>query len=300
MSYHQPTLLVVDDEPFNLEVIQAQLDDCGYDLVMAENGTSAWEKLLAEPDRFDAVLLDRMMPDMDGIEVLKRIKRDPRLKLLPVILQTAAVSAQDVAEGLHEGAYYYLTKPFSQEVLREVIATALRDSMNSRSLMLDLANLKQAAKHMEEATFTFRNRAEAKLICALVTSICPNPQAAGMGLLELMLNAIEHGNLGISYDEKTILLQENRMDAEIEQRLTMPEYASREACVKLRRFSNHLTFTVIDEGDGFEWEKYLEMSTDRMMDNHGRGIAMAAKIAFANLNYSGKGNVVEATVALGI
>jgi CheY-like chemotaxis protein len=298
MSLNHPTLLVVDDEPLNLVIIEAQLDGCGYSLVTAENGSSAWDRLKSEPDRFDVVLLDRMMPDIDGIEILRRIKQDPQLKLLPVILQTAANSPHDIATGLREGAFYYLTKPFSQEVLREVVATALRDRMNTQAVHVDLDNLRSAAQFLEEATFVFRDRQQAQLIASMLACACPNPQAAAMGLLELMLNAIEHGNLEIGYEEKTTLLREDRLDAEIDLRLQQSQYAKREACVKLRRFKDHVTFTIIDEGHGFVWQDYLELSPERMMDNHGRGIAMARKIAFTHLAYLNKGNIVEATVAL--
>jgi hypothetical protein len=119
-----------------------------------------------------------------------------------------------------------------------------------------------------------------------------------MGLMELMLNAVEHGNLGITYDEKSKLIAENGLQEEIERRLALPEYADRIATARFRRVGKSLIFTIKDEGQGFDWKSYLEMSLDRLMDNHGRGIAMSRSISFTHLEYRGKGNCVEATIII--
>ena len=71
----------------------------------------------AEPKRFDAILLDRMMPDMDGIEILRRVKSRPEMMEVPVIMQTGMSGDGDILDGLRAGAYYYLTKPFSADTL---------------------------------------------------------------------------------------------------------------------------------------------------------------------------------------
>lgn len=298
MSNHHPTLLIVDDTPINLILIGKFLAGCDYTLELAHSGEEAWEMLQAAPAKYDAVLLDRMMPGIDGIEVLRRIKQDKRLKLLPVILQTAATFPEQLAEGLHAGAYYYLTKPLNREVLRAVVATALRDRAESIMETNDADSIRLALSQLDDARFTFRTTKSAHQIASLISSLCPSPEAAHMGLMELMINAIEHGNLGITYAEKTILIAEDRLQAEIEHRLTLPEYTSRVASIRFTRSDDHLTFTITDDGQGFDWAPYLEMSLERMMDNHGRGIAISRGISFSTLEYRGNGNCVEATIAL--
>lgn len=298
MSTHPPVLLVVDDEPLNLAVISEFLDGLGYELVLTDSGEAAWKMLLEEPSRFDAVLLDRMMPGMDGMEVLRRIKQDPLLKLLPVIMQTAASSPEQVAEGLKAGAFYYLAKPFKQGVLRAVVATALRDRADQVLETLHAKYKHLALGHLDEAHFTFSSTEDAHHIAALLSCLCPSQEAANMGLIELMLNAIEHGNLGISYEEKTRLITEDRLQEEIERRLAMPDYSGKVATVGFRRTGNNLIFTIKDQGTGFDWKVYLDMSLDRMMDNHGRGIAMSRSISFTKLEYRGNGSCVEATISL--
>jgi len=120
MSENQglPTILIVDDEEFNVDIIMDYLEDGGYNLETAYDGSEAWEKLQAEPEYFDVILLDRMMPNMNGMEVLLKIKEHPVLKTLPVILQTALAAKNEVLEGMQAGAYYYLTKPFEEAMLQ--------------------------------------------------------------------------------------------------------------------------------------------------------------------------------------
>lgn len=124
-----PVILVVDDEPLNLDIIEEFLTgkEKLYNVETASDGIEAMEKLEANPSKYDTVLLDRMMPRMSGMEVLAKMSEHPELKYIPVILQTAKVSKEDILEGLKAGAYYYLTKPFTSEILHSVVSTAVKD-----------------------------------------------------------------------------------------------------------------------------------------------------------------------------
>jgi len=296
MTQRPITLLAVDDEPLNLEVIEEYLEGNNYRIVLADSGDAAWEKLQADPEGYDAVILDRMMPGMDGMEVLRRIKQDPQLKLLPVIMQTAATSPSQMAEGLEAGAYYYLAKPFDPLVMRTVVATALREHFEHDVEMQDAESRLHALAMLDEAALTLHTREEARMAALLLSSLCPSPQVVQMGLLELMLNAVEHGNLGITYEEKTQLIATARLQEEIARRQALPEFADKVVIVSFKRKGSKLVFNIADQGRGFDWRPYLEMRLDRMMDNHGRGIAMSRSVAFTNLQYLGRGNEVEATV----
>ena len=107
-------ILAVDDEPLNLAIIEEYLcEEASYTLDTAENGEIAWSALEAACPPYDLVILDRMMPVLDGMALLRRMKADQRFAAVPVILQTAAAAPEQVREGLDAGAYYYLTKPIS-------------------------------------------------------------------------------------------------------------------------------------------------------------------------------------------
>lgn len=104
-------ILVCDDERHIVRLIQVNLERQGYTVVTAYDGKEGLEKIKAEKP--DLVVLDVMMPYMDGFEVLKTLRREPQFENLPVIMLTAKAQDKDVFEGYHYGADMYLTKPFN-------------------------------------------------------------------------------------------------------------------------------------------------------------------------------------------
>ncbi len=296
MNKNKPVILAADDEPFYLQIIAETLAESGYELAMAGSGEQAWAMLQADPQRYSAVILDRMMPEVDGIEVLRRIKRDRVLKALPVIIQTGLAAPEQIAEALRAGAFYYLVKPLNPTVLRAVVATAIRDRDEYFVGKQDAADKLKACDYLQDATLAFRTDAEARQIAILLSSFCAASEIAMMGLTELMLNAVEHGNLGITYEEKTSLIDQGRLREEVTRRLALPEFSDKTATVRFRRLGNRLVFNITDQGKGFEWPRYLEMSPERLMHNHGRGIAMSHNIVFSSLTYHAPGNSVEAVI----
>ncbi len=287
-------ILIVDDEPFNLDIILQTLEDPNYRLTAAESGEQAW-KLLCAPDRhFDLVVLDRMMRGIDGIEVLRRIKADARLAEIPVIMQTAAASPDQVREGLQAGAHYYLTKPFELEALESIVRAALDDAAQRRALFDAMNRQARVICLAESARFKLRTLDEAQHLAALLGNLFKEPQLGAMGLSELLVNAIEHGNLGIGFAEKSKLKEQGRWHEEIERRLESPQYRERCVTVTFERRADDWEFVIEDEGAGFEWQKYLELAPERAFAPNGRGIALARQLAFSRMDYECDGSRVRA------
>ena len=117
------TLLLVDDEPLNRDVLQRRLARAGHRVLTADSGAAALE--IAGAQRVDLVLLDVMMPGMDGIETLRRLRRSRSLAELPVIMVTARDTSDDVVEALDAGANDYITKPVDFAVAQARIRTQL-------------------------------------------------------------------------------------------------------------------------------------------------------------------------------
>lgn len=295
MSQNSRAILVVDDEPFNLEILAEHLTDAGYEVVTAEDGMEAWE-LLQERQDFDAILLDRMMPRMNGMELLARLKGDSRTLYIPVILQTAVGSADAVQEGLQSGAYYYLTKPFERALLLAIVAAAVNESKTRQDVMRSLQGQRHAVQLIDSANFVFASLEEAKELTSLLSAAFPDPERVALGLSELLINAVEHGNLAITYQEKTRLVQSGNWEAEVLSRLQMPEYRERRVRVSLDRLPDTIKVVVKDEGGGFDWRPFLEFSPERAFDPHGRGISMAKLMSFDDLEYQGAGNQVQVIV----
>jgi two-component system, OmpR family, alkaline phosphatase synthesis response regulator PhoP len=125
------TILVIEDDPDIRELLAFSLAKEGWTIVAAEDGESGMAKLpSANPD---CVVLDIMLPGMDGLEVLKALKADPARKRLPVIMTTAKGEESDVVTGLELGAEDYVVKPYSPKVLAARIRAALRRSYESQN-----------------------------------------------------------------------------------------------------------------------------------------------------------------------
>ena len=120
-----PRILIVDDVPVNIAMVQALLKNEGYELVSAESGAEALRSV--EEQIPDLILLDIQMPDMDGYEVCRRLREDPETEGIPVIMFTATESESEAkAKGLRTGANDYITKPVAKEELLARIETQLR------------------------------------------------------------------------------------------------------------------------------------------------------------------------------
>lgn len=292
-------ILVVDDEPMNLEIIGDVLDDPSYIVSNAANGEIAWQAMLAAESVPQLLVLDRMMPVLDGIELLKRIKADQRFADIPVIMQSAASSSSDIAEGVAAGAWYYLPKPYAPNDLLVIVRAALEEVAEREAANQVMRNRRSVLDLLDVAEFEFHTLKQAADLALTLGGLCPDPASAALGLSELLVNAVEHGNLAIGYAEKSEMRRNEVWEQEVEARLGDPVLGARRARVAFRRMPDRLVFTISDEGAGFDWRSYLEFSPERAFDPNGRGIAMARQASFTALDYQDRGNIVVAAVPRG-
>ena len=117
-------VLVIDDEPGIIEIVEANLEGDGFEVISASNGKEGLEKIKNEQP--ELVVLDVMMPEMDGWEVLRSLEQDEATAGLPVIMLTAKAADEDYIFGLEEGAVEYITKPFlPQELVNRIKITLM-------------------------------------------------------------------------------------------------------------------------------------------------------------------------------
>jgi len=135
-----PLLLIADDNPINLDILQARLAGHGYEIATAADGEEALA--VARERQPDLVLLDIMMPKLDGLEVSRRLKADAGLPFIPIIMVTAKTDSQDVVAGLEAGGDEYLAKPVDQAALVARVKSMLRikalhDTVQEQSARLE-------------------------------------------------------------------------------------------------------------------------------------------------------------------
>jgi adenylate cyclase len=154
-------ILVVDDVPDNVDILQMRLESQGYEVVTAGDGAEALEmtrELLP-----DLVLLDIMMPKMDGIETVKRLKADPALPFIPVILVTAKADNKDVIAGLESGGDDYLTKPVDHAALSARVRAMLRIKALHDTVQAQAQQLEEQAAELAAWNKTLEERVGAQV-----------------------------------------------------------------------------------------------------------------------------------------
>jgi DNA-binding response OmpR family regulator len=121
---HKGTILIIDDEKDLIELVRYNLEKDGYDAISANDGQTGLE--IAQRHKLDLIVLDLMMPGMDGLEVCRRLRTDPRTGRIPLIMLTAKATEADRIVGLELGADDYITKPFSPRELVARVKAILR------------------------------------------------------------------------------------------------------------------------------------------------------------------------------
>ncbi|PPD34716.1 MAG: response regulator receiver protein [Methylomonas sp.] len=290
-------VLVVEDELICAGLIETVLSSEAYEVTIAEDCETGWQILQADNQQFEAILLDRHLPDMDGLEFLQKIKAVESLKNIPVIMETADADAASIRQGLLAGAYYYLIKPLQRDLLLSIVSAAISQCRNDKQLQ-DSVHLhgQTFCKHLQHGVFHYRTLQEAKQLAQTLSQTCMVPERVIVGLQELLINAVEHGNLGVTYADKTRLMLDNSWLQEVERRLALPELQQKFVEIQFERQHDKIVFTIKDHGQGFDWRKYLEFDPERVFDPHGRGIALAKMMSFDTLTYLGNGNTVQVSI----
>jgi class 3 adenylate cyclase len=167
-------ILIVDDEPFNLDVLEQELELAGHTSVRAEDGAEALEKLKGEP--FDVVLLDVMMPGLDGYAVLERMKADEAWRHVPVIMISALTEMSSVVRCISHGADDYLPKPFDPVLLEARIGACLeKKRLHDR----EVAHLQEIERERRRADELLHAVLPAPAVAELKATGCVRPRRFG-------------------------------------------------------------------------------------------------------------------------
>ncbi|MBI1274329.1 MAG: response regulator [Alphaproteobacteria bacterium] len=291
-----PIILVVDDDRVTMAILSRMLEKFGYSVRSAGTGEEALKALRHDVMEIDAVILDREMPGMTGIKVMEVLRSDPQMTAIPVIMHTSAGSPEQIQQGIDAGVFYYLAKPADEKLLKSIITSALRERQQRRVLLGEIGRHDAALKSMRSCQMAVKSLKDAEDAACFLAACFPHPARVANGLLELLTNAVEHGNLGITYEEKEQLLINNHWQKEIRRRLAMPEHADKEVDVIYQHKPDMWLVQITDRGTGFDWRRYWQIDPARATASHGRGIARARLTAFDRLAYNTAGNQVTAII----
>lgn len=288
---NETRILIVEDEEVNLRLMEGMLSHLGHRLILARNGKQALKKFYKlKPD---IVILDILMPRISGIEVLQEIRNKDTGTI--VIMVTASNKEEHAIESLRLGANNYLKKPVNYDDLvplihkynsaiqkksteRQILSRMLRKKM-IMEIENDLQLIAKVAQYLANETASIFNEDE-------IVSV-------NIAMLELLVNAFEHGNLGINYAEKSKAIKERRLDRLYQERLSNPPYNKRMIKIEFTLEKDFCEWTIEDEGEGFD-ANILEKIKDDMRDHeHGRGIFIS-KLHLDEMEYLDGGRTVRA------
>jgi anti-sigma regulatory factor (Ser/Thr protein kinase) len=262
--------------------------------VCSENN-ELFKQLIRSPENYSSIIIS---PSQDNMDLLRKITTCSKTKSIPVILETTNnMSIEEINTYVKAGTRYCLPIPMEPDIIKSIVFAAISDRKRYLSFEQDIS-AERSALIMNEAIFKFQLLEDCQSLATLIANACPNPKLAVIGIAEILINAVEHGNLGISYVEKTKLQSTSNWFVEIERRANLPENKNKYVTVSFLRNKDHIKLHVKDEGNGFEWDKFQYLDSGRIHDTHGRGIIMAKNLAFDQLEYLNKGNEVNCYIKL--
>ena len=288
-------ILVVDDDDVIRDMVEEWLATRGYSVTTASDGNEALGLLDAESDAFDLMILDRNMPNLDGLGVLHKLQASGLCSDLPVVMLTTEARPESVAEGVKAGAYYYVTKPCDEMVLLNAVAAAhrkFRQFRNARNWGIEVA---AGLAHLTQGRFEFHTPHEGVMIANLIANLAESPSVVLLGLMELITNAIENGNLGIDSEDKKNFFHPNDWSDEVYRRLHLPENLTKKVTISFEKSAEKMNVAIQDEGCGFDWLPFLNADDAKGFDPHGRGITIAKAFCFQELSYNHNGTCAVAS-----
>jgi len=284
-------ILIVEDDYASSEMLRLSLEKEGYECFQAEDGKQALK--VHEDIKPDLIVSDIRMPAMNGMELLERLRKTEKDAI--IILITGHGNEEMALKALELGANNYIKKPVSLPEFK-LIVRRYNNILESKNLSKHLPKL------IEDRTLTLDLPTDTTLLSSVIDffqeKICHFFTAKELfqielGLSELLTNAIEHGNLGISNAEKTNALKNNCLNDLYEERLKDPKFTNRKAKVIFCQTKQECSWEITDEGDGFNWKTLPNPTHMRHIGElHGRGVFLS-KLQFDSLEYNQKGNSVR-------
>jgi len=282
-------VLVVDDQEALRALLARLLEREGFDPVQAEDGAQAVELYKSDPPL--VVVSDIMMPRMDGLTLLNEIRRIDRNAT--VILMTGQGNEDVLLKALRGGASNFFKKPFNVRELideiRKVVEFRLEAARSSLFSPLLVEETKRfVMPRADSPFFPIINQITLQLPCLMPQEDILNLK---IGIEEVITNAIEHGNLGISFEEKSKAIQEGRLAELIADKGRESNAAGRAVRITSCLSPEMFEITIRDDGSGFDWRTLPAVEPENLLAFNGRGIFLT-KIYFDEVIYNDSGNEV--------
>jgi CheY-like chemotaxis protein len=290
-------VLVIDPSPESQASILRLVQGRGVAVTMASDPSTGLASLGSTSA--DVLITDLFLPDGSGLALMKEIRS--RGELYPVIVMAKDAPESVVVEALREGAVDYLYKPVTEEALAHALYRARHLLPGD---LADLSGVRRSECRLVMDSDPAYIPGVLSWLMKTSASTLPDTQRLQLrgALQELLINAVEHGNLEIAYREKQQALAKGDYELLVQERLAQPWIRSRQVIVHIlyEREAKRVGYRITDEGAGFPWQHVLTQSGDAigLEAGCGRGIFLTRSL-FPSLAYNERGNEATITVPLG-
>jgi DNA-binding response OmpR family regulator len=285
----KPRVLIVDDQDILRNLLVKFMVKAGFEPIEAPNGKKAIE--LYNVTRPSVILSDIMMPEMDGLTLLHEIKKIDRDAV--VILMTGYGNEDILLESLRGGAVNFFKKPFDFTEVIEVVRSVVRHREEADTSPFYSPYLTTETKRFRIAAADSNVQPIINQIALQAADLVPVSEIINLkiGMEEMIKNATEHGNLGITFEEKNEAIEGGSFGELLQAKLKRPENADKVIVVESRLDEEGLEVRITDQGSGFDWRALPELSAETLLKYNGRGIFLT-KIYYDEVRYNDAGNEV--------
>lgn len=284
-------VLVVEDDFASRELLRIAITKDGYECFVAEDGENGLNSF--NVNNPDVVISDVRMPKMDGISLLEKLRKISKDCI--IIIVTGHGNEELALQALQLGANNYIKKPID---LRDLKAQLLRykNFIESKALESNIADfvVERDIELVIDSEISLAP-STAKYLMQKTDTSFTETEKLGMelGLSELITNAIEHGNLNISFEEKNFALNNNTLQDLYDSRSNQEELRNRKVKISFNKNDLNCEWIIEDEGNGFNYQSYpIHIGNTLQNELHGRGIFIS-RMQFDEFEYIGKGNIVK-------
>lgn len=296
LDFPNSILLAVSGLSSNVENMR-DIHDKKMTIIDCQNAPDIFAIIKTNYNNITAVILPADLP-LEQLENISRfLNSQEDDQLLPLII-IGSVTPEQLKILRNGGIFHSLSMEEAEKNLVFLLGSAIQEFQRVRSLLEKIDENNPVATFIQSGLFDIKTLEEANNITTFLSVACPNSKAIAIGLSELLINAIEHGNLSIDFQEKSNLLETGSWKAEIETRLQQDIYKDKFVEINFTRDIDKIMIKITDQGNGFDWKPYLDFSSDRLFLKHGRGIALAKETVFDSISYNERGNEVTATILL--
>ncbi|RVU37761.1 hypothetical protein EOI86_00180 [Hwanghaeella grinnelliae] len=225
-----------------------------------------------------------------AVSTISTIRKTEALKATPIVCLGFSPRLTSAGETKSLGLLFSVKDTTSIEDKLLTIRSAVGSANQFRSLLREASVRESAIGLIRSGVFELETLQEAEHLATMLSKACPDPSVAAFVLMEIMVNGIEHGNLGISNEEKSQLLEAGTLQEEIARRAALPENLGKAVSVEFVRYRDRAEFVIKDSGEGFDWRRYLQDVTQDSEKLNGRGLRLAFALESVTLRYSGNGN----------